>query len=128
MPQVKDEYGCPMRLAMDLIGGKWKLTILWHLNEGTKRFSEIKRLMPDISHKMLAQQLREMEENRLLARKVYPDVPPRVEYSIAESGLLLRPVLSMLCQWGARYANDSGIMIRCTGDRDTAPHLFSHEV
>ncbi|MGX8795079.1 winged helix-turn-helix transcriptional regulator [Fusibacter sp. JL298sf-3] len=91
---------------MALIGGKWKPLIIWHLGtKGVKRFSELRRLMPHITPKMLTQQLRELESDNLVLRTVYPQVPPKVEYSLTELGETLMPVLSMMCQWGEGYYN-----------------------
>jgi len=102
---MKDkEYACTFEIAMDLIGGKWKPIIVWHLGtKGTKRFSEIKKLLPHITQKMLTQQLRELESDNLVERKVYPQVPPKVEYSLTDLGESLMPILSMMCDWGEKY-------------------------
>ncbi|GIQ65462.1 hypothetical protein PACILC2_40300 [Paenibacillus cisolokensis] len=95
------EINCEKELTLAVIGGKWKLIILWHLGmEGTKRFSELKKLIPHISQKMLTNQLRELEEDQLIRRKVYPEVPPRVEYSLAPYGESLMPVLKAMYEWG----------------------------
>ncbi|CAM2871436.1 winged helix-turn-helix transcriptional regulator [Paenibacillus sediminis] len=98
------EINCEKELTLAVIGGKWKLIILWHLGlEGTKRFSELKKLIPHITQKMLTNQLRELEEDKLIHRKVYPEVPPRVEYSLTEHGESLMPVLKMMYNWGKNY-------------------------
>ncbi|GLI10510.1 HTH-type transcriptional activator HxlR [Paenibacillus tyrfis] len=95
---------CEKELTLAVIGGKWKLIILWHLGlKGTKRFSELKKLIPHITQKMLTNQLRELEEDQLVFRKVYPEVPPRVEYSLTEHGESLVPVLKMMYNWGKNY-------------------------
>ncbi|WP_373233247.1 winged helix-turn-helix transcriptional regulator [Cohnella sp.] len=107
--EVKDRIdlmtiNCEKELTLAVIGGKWKLIILWHLGlEGTKRFSELKKLIPHITQKMLTNQLRELEEDQLIFRKVYPVVPPRVEYSLTEHGESLMPVLKMMYNWGKKY-------------------------
>lgn len=107
--QVKErinlkEINCHKELTLAVIGGKWKLIILWHLGlEGTKRFSELKKLIPNITQKMLTNQLRELEEDQLLLRKVYPEVPPKVEYSLTEYGQSLMPVLRSMYDWGENY-------------------------
>lgn len=111
MSHLKDQYSCSMELTIDLIGGKWKIRILWYLNMGTKRFSEIKRLIPDITPKMLTTQLREMERDHLITRKVYPQVPPKVEYSITEYGKDLQGTLEEMCKWGTKYALDHDIAL-----------------
>ncbi|MDO7905660.1 helix-turn-helix domain-containing protein [Paenibacillus sp. JX-17] len=95
---------CEKELTLAVIGGKWKLIILWHLGlEGTKRFSELKKLIPNITQKMLTNQLRELEEDQLVYRKVYAEVPPRVEYSMTEYGESLMPVLKAMYNWGKEY-------------------------
>jgi DNA-binding HxlR family transcriptional regulator len=107
--EIKDrinlkEINCEKELTLAVIGGKWKLIILWHLGlEGTKRFSELKKRIPHITQKMLTNQLRELEEDKLVGRKVYPEVPPRVEYSLTEYGESLMPVLRMMYDWGKNY-------------------------
>ncbi|WP_425058251.1 putative HTH-type transcriptional regulator YtcD [Sporomusa carbonis] len=100
------EYQCSMELTLDLIGGKWKSLILWHLGENTLRFSELKKTMPQITQKMLTQQLRELEENGLVNRFIYTQIPPKVEYSLTQAGKSLLPILATLCQWGLNYANE----------------------
>jgi DNA-binding HxlR family transcriptional regulator len=97
------KYKCPVEMAMDLISGKWKVLILWHLAEGILRFNEMRRIFPDVSHKMLTQQLRELEADGIIHRKVYAESPPRVEYSLTEFGKTLVPHLHSLNQWGAEY-------------------------
>lgn len=99
------EYHCHMELALDIIGGKWKSLILWHLGESTLRFSELKKTLPKITQKMLTQQLRELEEDMLVNRFVYTQVPPKVEYSLTETGKTLLPILNLMYQWGINYAN-----------------------
>lgn len=102
------EYTCTFEIAVDLIGGKWKPLILWYLgNQGTKRFSELQKLLPQVSHKVLTQQLRELEEDRLLERQVYPQVPPKVEYTLSVQGKTLMPIFNTLCQWGDDYRKRS---------------------
>lgn len=109
MSKIKDTYQCSLELTMDLIGGKWKLMILWYLIDGTKRFSELKNSIPSITQKMLTQQLRELEEANIISRKVYPIVPPKVEYSLTTYGETLVPILKNLCQWSTHYAGENGI-------------------
>lgn len=100
-----NEYSCSMELTLDIIGGKWKPLIIWHLGENTLRFSELKRALPNITQKMLTQQLRALEEDQLVNRFVYAEVPPKVEYSLTEKGKTLLPVLSTLCNWAIEYYN-----------------------
>jgi len=92
-------YRCPVEVTIDIVGGKWKCLILWHLHEGTMRFKELERLVPGVSQKMLTQQLKEMEKDGLLTKKVYPEVPPRVEYSLTERGHSLFPILELMHKW-----------------------------
>jgi DNA-binding HxlR family transcriptional regulator len=99
------KYYCSMELTLQVIGGKWKLIILHKLGkEGTMRFSEVKRSIPNITQKMLTQQLRELEADGVVRREVYAQVPPKVEYSLTELGESIMPVIGSLCQWGERYA------------------------
>ena len=95
--------GCPVTTAIDVIGGKWKVIILYQLRGKTLRFGELKQIIPRITQKMLTQQLRELEKNKLVIRKVYAEVPPKVEYSTTELAEKLNPALDMLCQWGGEY-------------------------
>ncbi len=100
-----NEYQCSMELTLDLIGGKWKSLILWHLAENTLRFSELRKTLPQVTQKMLTQQLRELEDCGLVKRFIYTQVPPKVEYSLTDAGRSLLPILSSLCQWGVEYVN-----------------------
>lgn len=95
------EDRCPVETAMAVIGGKWKVLILWHLQErGTLRFAELRRAVEGVTQKVLSQQLRELECDGMIARRVYAEVPPRVEYSLTPLGRTLREPLAALCQWG----------------------------
>lgn len=101
---MKDNIGClPVQTTLDVIGGKWKPLILWHLNENVLRFSQLTRGVVGITQKMLTQQLRELEKDELISRKVYPQVPPKVEYSITEYGKTLNPILKSMCDWGEKH-------------------------
>ncbi|MFT5699039.1 MAG: DNA-binding HxlR family transcriptional regulator [Desulforhopalus sp.] len=93
------QYHCPVEVSMDLLSGKWKCLMLWHLNEGTKRYKELERIVPGVSQKMLTQQLKELEKDGLITRTVYPEVPPRVEYSLTDLGLSAFPILEMMHSW-----------------------------
>lgn len=94
---------CPVTTALSVIGGKWKVIILWHLQDGVKRFGELQRQVKGISQKMLTRELRDLEETGLVRRKVYPVVPPKVEYSLTDTGWSLKPVLEQLSDWGQEY-------------------------
>jgi DNA-binding HxlR family transcriptional regulator len=96
------EARCPAERTLVLIGGKWKVLILYHLDPKLRRFSELRRLLAPVTPKMLAQQLRELERDGLVRRKLYPQVPPRVEYSLTPAGRSLRPVISAMCHWGGK--------------------------
>lgn len=101
------EYQCSMELTLDLIGGKWKSLILWHLGERTMRFSELKKTLPQITQKMLTQQLRELEHSGLVNRFIYTQIPPKVEYSLTAAGKSLLPILATMCQWGLNYVKEA---------------------
>jgi len=94
---------CPVELAIRVIGGKWKPVILWQLKEKTKRFGELKRDIQGITVKMLAQQLRELEQDGIISRKMYYEVPPRVDYSLTDTGRSLEPLLKAMNEWGEMY-------------------------
>jgi DNA-binding HxlR family transcriptional regulator len=94
---------CSVRAALSVIGGKWKPVIARYLMLGTRRFGELRKCMPDATQKMLTQQLREMERDGIVARKVYQVVPPKVEYSLTAYGKTLRPILTALCKWGEQH-------------------------
>jgi DNA-binding HxlR family transcriptional regulator len=96
-------YNIPVEATLDVIGGKWKVVILCHLDKGEKRTSELKRLIPDITQKMLTQQLRELEEAGVVKRNVYQQIPPKVVYSLTEYGWSLKPILDAMCAWGERH-------------------------
>ncbi|MDT8900034.1 winged helix-turn-helix transcriptional regulator [Anaeroselena agilis] len=91
---------CPITFVQNLIAGKWKLIILWHLSQKTQRFSEMQKLLPNISQGILTQQLRELEKDGLVHREVYKEVPPKVEYSLTDLGRSFMPVLNAMGEWG----------------------------
>ncbi|WP_304608586.1 winged helix-turn-helix transcriptional regulator [Hyalangium versicolor] len=101
---VKELPPIPAERALKVIGGRWKAVILYYLFEGPKRLSELKRLAPLASQKVLVQQLREMEEHGIVHREVFAQVPPRVEYSATKLGHSLQPIIAALCEWGRRHA------------------------
>ena len=96
-------YNCPVEATLDVIGGKWKALILFWLRDRVCRFGELRRKIPGISERMLAQQLRELEDQGVVRRKVYPVVPPRVEYSLTPYGRTLRPITELMCAWGKKH-------------------------
>lgn len=103
LTECHDMAQCPVATAIDVIGGKWTIIILYHLRGKTLRFGELKRQIPKITQKMLTHQLRELEANKLITRKVYAEVPPRVEYTPTELANKLNPALDLLCEWGGEY-------------------------
>ncbi|RDU21907.1 winged helix-turn-helix transcriptional regulator [Anaerosacchariphilus polymeriproducens] len=94
---------CPVVNAVNVIGGKYKIIILYHLSEGTLRFNELQKRIPYATPKMLTQQLRELERDKLISRTVYPVVPPKTEYALTDYGKSIMPVLEALCDWGKTY-------------------------
>ena len=100
---LKKEAGCPVEITLSLLGNKWKVLILRELFAGTKRYGELTRGVPGISQKMLTQQLRMMEKDKLVKRQVYAEVPPKVEYSLTDTGRSLRPILDTMHAWGLHY-------------------------
>ncbi len=101
--KLKELPACPVETTLSLIGDKWKVLILRDLITGTKRFGELKKSIGTVSQKVLTAQLRDMEENGLVHREVYAEVPPRVEYSLTELGMSLQPVLDAMRNWGEDY-------------------------
>lgn len=117
-----EDYGCPIEVALDVIGGKWKGMVLHRLMDGTARFNELRRLMPKATQRMLTLQLRELERDAVIRRTVYAEVPPRVEYNLTELGSSLRPVLETMSEWGSRYQD---VMARRQRKRSSLPVLSS---
>lgn len=112
MPEFKHEhklYYTPVEFAMERIGGTWKMPILWRLKDKVMRFSELKRSMPRITDKMLTTQLRELENYGFITRKVYPVVPPKVEYTITEKGMSAIPIIETLRQYGFELMKAEGV-------------------
>ena len=99
-----EHYRCDIELTLEIIGGKWKALILWELNKySVIRFNEFRRLIPEITQKMLTQQLKDLESNAIISKKVYPQVPPMVEYSLTQMGINLIPILESMDNWGKDY-------------------------
>jgi len=103
------EYYCPVKLTTDVIGGKWKPLILFYLESGTKRFGELRKLIPGMTKKMLTQHLRDLERDEVIRRKVYAVVPPKVEYSLTRHGDSLKPILKLMSAWGTKHRKRYGI-------------------
>src|SRR3984893_6099227 len=104
----KRAYGCGLEAALDVVGGKWKVLVLWHLTPSSRRFGELRRLVAGISEKMLIQQLREMEADGIVSRKDFREIPPRVEYSLTPFGVSLSDALRPLCDWGNEHMSRIG--------------------
>lgn len=111
---VKRLPAFPAERALKVISGRWKAIIIYHLLGGSKRLSELKRLIPDVSQKVLVQQLRELEAHGLVHREVFRQVPPRVDYTATALGQSLEPVLVALCDWGQRHATELNEVERLT--------------
>jgi DNA-binding HxlR family transcriptional regulator len=107
-------YHCPVEAAIDVIGGKWKLMILWWLNQKTYRFADLRRQIPDISEKMLIQHLRQLEVDGIVERKVFATVPPKVEYSLTDHGKSLRQALGAISDWGKIHIERMGADLKNT--------------
>jgi DNA-binding HxlR family transcriptional regulator len=101
-------YGCGVEATLDLIGGKWKGVILFYLTYGTLRFNQLRRLLPEVTQRMLTLQLRELEEDGIVHREVYREIPPKVEYSLTPFGRSLEPILIQLSIWGDTYRQKIG--------------------
>jgi len=104
---------CPVGTTLELIGGKYKALILWHLSSGTLRFNQLQKLLPNATPRMLTLQLRELEKQELVQRTVYAQVPPKVEYSMTRLGQSLMPILTAMRDWGAAYLRSQDIEPNC---------------
>lgn len=98
-----EREGCPVQVTLKVIGGKWKLPLLWYLRDGRMRYSELQKAIPGITPKMLAEQLRELERDGIVLRKVHPVVPPKVEYSLTPYGRTLDPIIAAMGAWGDKH-------------------------
>jgi DNA-binding HxlR family transcriptional regulator len=103
MAPSKKAVSCPAEITLKIIGGRWRLMILHELYSGVTRFGDLHRSLKGISQKILVQQLRELEKERVINRKVYPQVPPKVEYSLTDKGKALRPIIDAMEQWGVKH-------------------------
>jgi DNA-binding HxlR family transcriptional regulator len=97
------KFSNPIELSLEIIGGKWKIPIIWRLKDDPKRYGELKKLLSGVTHKMLTQQLRELESDEIISRKVYPEVPPKVEYDLTLLGKSVIPIIDLLREWGEEY-------------------------
>ncbi len=113
-------FGCPVEAALEALGGKWKGLILFHLKDGKRRFNELRRLIPDITQRTLTRQLRELEQDRIVARTIYPEIPPRVEYKLTDFGKTLIPILDALYEWGQQYIDRLSDIRSATSDNSHA--------
>jgi len=108
-----NSYDCPVEATIDLIGGKYKALIMWHLIDGVLRFGELQRLVKNATPKMLTQQLRELQRDKLIERTVYPVVPPKVEYQLTDFGKSMFPILKLMYKWGEEYLSTQGKCPSC---------------
>lgn len=118
---------CPVSATLDMIGGKYKSLIIWHLADSKLRFSQLSKMIPKATPKMLTQQLREMETQNLISREVFPVVPPKVEYSLTELGRSLLPVLIAMRDWGAEYLESHNLRSNCTMMNGTPVTIPNHK-
>ena len=131
MNQNENGYHCPVEAALVVIGGKWKALIIWQLKTETLRFTEIMDRLPMVTPRMLTKQLRELEEDAVIVRKVYAEVPPRVEYSLTDLGLSVVPVLEELCIWGTQYLTVHGYPLlkkHCTIAKQDQDYLVRKQI
>ena len=105
------EFHCAMDVTMHYIGGKWKTVVLWYLRDGKMRYNELKQRIPDITDKMLSLQLKALQEDGIVKRVVYPEVPPRVEYELTEEGITIMPVIEAIAKWGRDKAEKDGKLV-----------------
>ena len=110
---MEEKNNCPVEATLELIGGKYKALILWHLSEQKLRFSELRKVIKNATPKMLTQQLRELEASALIHREVFPVIPPKVEYSLTETGRSLLPILVAMRDWGAGYLRSKNLETNC---------------
>ncbi len=110
------EYHCAMDVTMKYIGGKWKTVVLWYLKNKTYRFGELKKQIPDITEKMLSLQLKALQEDGLVKRESFDEVPLRVEYSLTDFGISLIPVINAIAKWGCDLAETKGSLVQIEGD------------
>ena len=107
MPRHTGSYHCAVEATVDVIGGKWKPVIVFHLLSGAKRFGQLRRILEDVSQRSLTLQLRELEQDGIVRREVFAEVPPRVEYSLTKFGQTLSPLLNAMKLWGDQYIEEN---------------------
>jgi DNA-binding HxlR family transcriptional regulator len=117
------KYHCSVSVTMEMIGGKWKAVVLWYLRKKTRRFAELRRDIPDITEKMLTKQLRELERDGIVKRKVYPVVPPRVEYSFTAYGKTMLPLIESIGAWGRQHTARFGKLIEVDHGKQRGANL-----
>ena len=127
MEKESINLNCPVAATLQLIGGKYKALLLWHLSGKVLRFNELRRLVPEATAKMLTQQLRELERDGLITRTVYPVVPPKVEYALTERGESLFPILQAMYVWGSRLLEGEGVCPECSMQMARAGECHGHE-
>lgn len=110
------KFHCAMDVTMNYIGGKWKTVVLWYLRKDKKRFGELKRLIPGITEKMLSLQLKDLESDGIVGRKLYAEVPPKVEYFLTDFGKSLVPMLEEIARWGRNLAETKGKLVDSNKD------------
>ncbi len=116
--RLKDKsYHCALDVTMDYIGGKWKTVVLWYLRKGHKRFSELKRHIPDITEKMLSLQLKKLESDGIIGRRAFAEVPPRVEYFLTDEGFTLMPIVEAIAKWGREKTEKEGKLVEVKRDK-----------
>lgn len=104
-------YFCPVEVTMDIIGGKWTAPILWYLIDNTLRYGELKKLLVTISERVLIKELKSLQDWGLIERKSYPEVPPKVEYTLSEYGKTLIPLIKLISQWGGNHSRKNGVLV-----------------
>jgi len=125
----RKSWDCPVGAALSVIGGRWKILIIYHLYEGVSRFNELRRALDGVSQRVLARQLRELERDGVVARKVYDQSPPRVEYALTEFGRTLEPVMGQLCEWGEAFEQRLGMpSSACDAAAETLPPVSGEPV
>lgn len=127
MEKESINLNCPVAATLQLIGGKYKALLLWHLSGKVLRFNELRRLVPEATAKMLTQQLRELERDGLITRTVYPVVPPKVEYALTERGESLFPILQAMYVWGSGLLEGEGVCPECSMQLARAGECNCHE-